>query len=179
MAQARVSGPFDRFRAPRDGPPIQNLGGLGQNTAPIAQRPVATPGVRQGTPGPTPAGGLGGVIRGINRPTGPIVTAGAQAANQRFQQRRGQSQRQVANLSGQQYGREGGEGLEGQIRGALGGMFSGQTSKGFVDRARQALGSAVEGQREQASRRIRAAGHPGSAVCYPGWVWTVGHESVL
>jgi hypothetical protein len=33
-------------------------------------------------------------------------------------------------------------------------MFGGQTSRGFVDRARQALGTAVEGQRQQAVRRI-------------------------
>jgi len=33
-------------------------------------------------------------------------------------------------------------------------MFSGQTSEGFVDRARSALGSAIEGRRAQAGRRI-------------------------
>ena len=162
MARARMPNPFENLRT-RSSSGVQNTGGLAPNTAPLAQRPVSGPGVRLGRPGPAAgggflsgggAGGLGGAVGDINTSTGPIVTAGAQAANQRFQQRRGQSQRQVASLSGQQYGREGGGGLEGQIRGALGGMFSGQTSKGFVDRAKQALGSGIEGQRAQASRRI-------------------------
>jgi len=52
------------------------------------------------------------------------------------------------------YGKEGGGGLEGQIRGALSGLFSGSTSKAFIDRAKSSLGAATEAQRAQAVRRI-------------------------
>ena len=151
---AIMDNPFERIRQQiRSGPNVQNMGGLAPNTAPIASRPVSAPGIRLGTPGPEL------FSQPERRPAGPIITPSAQRARDRASARQASSQKQVASLSKQRYGRSGGanapEGsLEGQIRGALGGMFSGQTSQGFIDRARGALGSAIEGRRAQAGRRI-------------------------
>ena len=155
---ALMDNPFERIRRPRSGPPVQNTGGLAPNTAPIASRPVSSPGVRLDRPGPALMGG--GSLAPRPSPAGPIVTPGAQAARQRASARSAQSQRQVSSLSKQRYGRGGGvspgtqQTLEDQIRGALSGMFGGQTSQGFIDRSRSALGSAIEGRRAQAERRI-------------------------
>lgn len=153
---AIMDNPFRRLReaAPRTGPNVQNSGGFAPNTAPLASRPVSSPGVRLGTPGPALS-----ALSPAGRPQGPIVTPSAQQAQARFGARQADSQRRVSSLSKQQYGRHGGAeapggSLEGQIRGALGGMFGGQTSQGFIDRARGALGSAIEGRRAQAGRRI-------------------------
>lgn len=143
---------------PRTGPNVQNMGGLAPNTAPIAQRPVSSPGIRLGTPGPQtlqPANGQLGAV-----PSGPIVTPSAQLAQSQAAARNAGGQQQINKWSKEQYGKAGGispgtgKTLEDQIRGALSGMFSGQDSKGFIDRSRSALGSAIEGQREQAVRRI-------------------------
>lgn len=158
----KMRRPFEDMRnRPASGPYVQNMGGLAPNTAPLASRPVSAPGVRLNPPGPQLMGGGGGGLTPLaGRPAGgPIVTPSAQQARSRSSARNASSARDVSKFSSQQYGRSGGanapEGsLEGQIRGALGGMFSGQTSRGFVDRARGALGSAVEGQRAQAVRRI-------------------------
>ena len=154
---AIMRNPFDTLPRPRTGPNVQNTGGLAPNTAPIASRPVSSPGVRLGRPGPELRGG--GSLAPRPSPAGPIVTPGAQAARQRASARSADAQRRVSSLSKQQYGRGGGTSdvagsLGDQIRQALSGMFSGQTSQGFIDRSRSALGSAIEGRRAQAERRI-------------------------
>jgi len=153
------SNPNERMTRPRTGPPVQNMGGLAQNTAPISQRPVSAPGVRLGTPGPAPGQiqGGGGIAP---LPSGPIVTPSAQQAQGRASARNAGARKQISKFSKQQYGPAGGispgtgKTLEDQIRGALSGMFSGEDTKGFINRSRSALGSAIEGQREQAVRRI-------------------------
>lgn len=142
MASPQVASPFTNFF--RD-----SFSKLKQSPQPQTGLPtppsVSSPGINTGPPGPAPMS--------------PIVTPGAQRAQSQAQQRQSSSQRQVRNLRSQQYGRSGGTQadpgtIEEQIRNALSGMFGGQTSRAFVDRAKQALGGAVEGQRAQAVRRI-------------------------
>lgn len=145
MASPRVASPFANFFRDtfRGGGRPQRL--TNQPRAPLERRPVANPAASAGPPGPAPLE--------------PIVTPGAEQAQARSQQRRGRSRRQMKRLRGQQYGRSGGTqgdpgSIEDQIRKAMTGMFEGQTSRAFIDRAKQALGGAVEGQRAQAVRRI-------------------------
>ncbi len=147
MAASFIKSPFDGFKKPRLGPKVQNQGGLAPNTAPIATRPVSSPGVKLGPPGPAPGG--------------PTVTPGAAAANEKFAARKSASRKDESRATGQIFGRGGGsEGdtpkgsLLEQIRSTLSGMFSGGNSKSFINRSKQALGAGIEGQRAQASKRI-------------------------
>lgn len=131
---------------------VQNSNSLAKTTAPLALRPPTPQGVRTSTPGPQPiragepAPGTGTVTPPVAAPTPPPVNPVPAA---------------VTPPAPDLYGKSGGASapagsLEDQIRQVITGFTSGATSKGFIDRAKSALGSAVEGQRQQALRRSDA-----------------------
>lgn len=134
--------------APKIGAPVQNLGGMQPNTAPIANRPVAPPAVRTATPGPAeislppmPAGPVAAPA-----PAAPPPAAVAPPVA-------------PAPPSADLYGKFGGtsaqsSSLEDQLRGYITQGLGGVTSKGFIDRAKNQLGSAIGGQQKQATNRI-------------------------
>lgn len=142
---------------PKLGPPVQNLGGLQPNTAPIANRPVASPAVNTASPGAPPAAPVQAPVNPqigapvappVGQPPGAVVPTPAAAPV-------GSS----SSSSSSSYGSGGGispgtsSTLEDQLRGYITGGLGGVTSKAFIDRAKNQLGSAVEGQRAQGVRR--------------------------
>lgn len=162
MALYRQDDPLARVK-PRTGI-VQNTGSQVPNTAPIASRPPAAQGPRTATPGPAatfqpmlPQAQAGSQLAPAVAPA-PGVAPLAPAVTPGGASKVGVSAPPASPTAPPPapdlYGKGGGGGLEDQIRGALSGMFSGSTSKGFIDRARSALGSATEAQRAQSVRRI-------------------------
>lgn len=145
---------------PQVGAPVQNLGGMAPNTAPVESTPVAAPAVRTGTPGPVNTGGFTGVGDNSQIPT-PLGSAqgSLQTATQPAAPAQSPAPAAAAApvASPTLYGSGGGgspTSLEDQIRGYITGGLNGVTSKAFIDRAKNQLGSAVEGQRAQGVNRI-------------------------
>jgi hypothetical protein len=168
MAYAGLKQPEDPLARLKTGlGTVQNTGGQVPGTAPLANRPVASPGVNTAPPGPVPLQNVQSRLQGIRAgeqapgtaPPPPVPLAGAAPAVPGGVIKIGSAANPPAPAAPPPpppdlYGRGGGGGLEDQIRSALTGAFSGSTSKGFIDRAKSALGSATEGQRAQSVRRI-------------------------
>lgn len=159
---------------PKIGAPVQNLGGMQPNTAPIANRPVAQPAVNKGTPGPSMFGsirqGLQPLIDRQKPQAAPVPSPAPQLAAP-VPAPVGTPPAAIAPpaapapaapaASGGMYGRSGGTAssaqdgsLEDQLRSYITQGLGGVTSKAFIDRAKNQLGSAVEGQRAAGVRRI-------------------------
>ena len=144
MATTRVPNPEDLLR---------------QRQAAM-QRPAQTPGIRRGEPGPgvLPPPPVAPQAPPPAVPVPPAVNPPAPREPIRIGTPTAPTAPAPAAPAPDLYGREGGGGaggtLESQIRGALSGMFGGSTSKGFIDRAKSALGTATEAQRAQNVRRI-------------------------
>lgn len=148
-----VANPYDPLKkvTPPIGAPVQNIGGLAPNTAPVANKPVAPPAVREATPGPAPVAPAPAPV------AAPVAAPAPAPLPAPIPQAPGASS--AASVSGA-YGRSGGVSpgtsatLEDQLRNYITGSMGGVTSKAFIDRAKQQLGSAVEGQRAQGVNRI-------------------------
>jgi hypothetical protein len=152
MAQAN---PYEKL--PRTGPYVQNIGGLAPNTAPMANRPPAQPGINTGPVGrpatgfaPIPSPVAPGTVPPPPTPAAPPPAAPAPApAPPQPAAQAGAP----APAGGGLYGRGGG-GLEEQLRSFITGGLEGGTSDAFLNSAKSQLSSAVQGQRGVAERRI-------------------------
>lgn len=129
------------------GLPVQNLGGGAPNTAPIANRPPAQPAPNTGTPGAAPK--LAAPTPPPLQPIAPAIKPSAPPPSSAGLSPSGEG------LYGRGGGVTAGSGsLEDQVRGYITQGLGGVTSKAFIDRAKNQLGSAIEGQRAVASNRI-------------------------
>jgi hypothetical protein len=148
MAQAN---PYEKL--PRTGPYVQNIGGMAPNTAPMANRPPAQPGINTGPVGRpmtsfAPTGSPVAPGTAPPPPT-PAVPPPAPPAPPQSAAPAGAP----APAGGGLYGRGGG-GLEEQLRSFITSGLEGGTSEAFLNSAKNQLSSAVQGQRGVAERRI-------------------------
>jgi hypothetical protein len=158
MAQAN---PYEKL--PRTGPYVQNVGGLAPNTAPMANRPPAQPGINTGPVGRpmTSFAPTGSPVAPGTVPPPPTPSAAAPppaapppaAAPAPSAAAPPSPAAAPAPASGGMYGRGGG-GLEEQLRSFITGGLEGGTSEAFLNSAKNQLSSAVQGQRGVAERRI-------------------------
>lgn len=150
LAQRPVQLPAVKAGPPGPAPlgPSPNPGG-GRGTVPpvktLAPQPEATVGGGNMSPAP-------------NQPTTPVPAAPVAAPAPAPAPQTGGTDPAPAAGGASLYGQYGGAtaaggSLEDKIRQALSGQFEGAVSKGYIDRAKSQLGSAVEGQRQQAVRR--------------------------
>lgn len=137
---------------PPIGAPVQHVGGLAPSTAPVSQRPVSPPGVKLGTPGPSP-GEISAPVGTTKPAVVPPVPAPAPVAPVAPVAATAPPPPAPSTVT---YGPSGGgaPSLEDQLRGIITGFASGATSQNFINRAINRLGAGVEGGREQAVNRI-------------------------
>jgi hypothetical protein len=155
MAQAN---PYEKL--PRTGPYVQNIGGMAPNTAPMANRPPAQPGINTGPVGrpmtsfaPTGSPVAPGTVPPPPTPAVPPPAPPAPAVAPPAPPQPAAPAGAPAPAGGGLYGRGGG-GLEEQLRSFITGGLEGGTSDAFLNSAKNQLSSAVQGQRGVAERRI-------------------------
>jgi len=172
MAYPNVPNPLDALRRvqPRQGPNVQNGGGLQANTSSLAQRPPGTPG-QLAAPGPPP---LTPPPQGSQEPLQPVPApapaappiAGLAPGGLTPAPAPGQANtptpaaaQPAPAAAPDLYGAAGGTSatpgsLEDQLRSYISNTMGGVTSQGYINRAKNQLSTATEGGRAQAANQI-------------------------